>query len=119
MKDFTLYSTTDLQHVYKGYPARIGVLAKLPTNNTWKILENNNSGHWSVHDSDLNAYRVSEKVMQEHGRQGFLLHRLDDNVDSFVNPRLKCNAWYEVRTLHSDNVCNVNCLYGQGLLASI
>ena len=85
-----------MQHIYKGYPARIGVLASLPSNNSWKILENNNSGHWSVHENDLNAYQMSEKVLQSGGKKGFLFYKLDDNIDDFVNPRQTCMHWYEV-----------------------
>ena len=42
--------------------------------------------------------RVSEKVMQRHGRRGVLVYRLDNNDDKYMNARHMCTLFHEVRT---------------------
>ncbi len=54
---------------------------------------------WSHLNDTLksNCYnRVSEKVMQPHGKRGTLVYQLDNNNDSYVNARRKCTTFYQV-----------------------
>ena len=47
-----------------------------------------------------NAYDLSEKILQDHGREGWLVYRLDDNNrTTFTNPRQMCSDWYQVGAL--------------------
>ena len=83
---------------YKGFPARVGY--HLRGENSSSSYEEPSSGHYSTRPDQPNVYRLHERTVQDHGRHGQVLYRLDDNEqnenETYVNSRRICQTWYEV-----------------------
>ena len=50
------FSTSDIQWLFKGYPARIGYAIR-GADGQLHLHDNEHSGHWSIDANKLNAYR--------------------------------------------------------------
>ncbi|XP_035689728.1 fibrillin-2-like [Branchiostoma floridae] len=82
--EMTWVPVYDEEHVqHHRYPARIGYVIRLPLYD----VEDPNSGEWSRHAGEANAYRMERKVSPTTGRLGRVIYQLDDNDNSYVNPR--------------------------------
>ncbi|XP_078573089.1 uncharacterized protein LOC144859950 [Branchiostoma floridae x Branchiostoma japonicum] len=90
--EMTWVPVYDEEHVqHHRYPARIGYVTRLPLYD----VEDPNSGEWSRHAGEANAYRMERKVSPTTGRLGRVIYQLDDNDNNYVNPRRACQDWYE------------------------
>ena len=88
-----VFSASDRQLKYHGYPARIGYVLKGVGYDTL-YEEDLNSGHWSMYLSRPNCYRISDKATQVHGLEGRIAYRL--TRENVTNPRVQCDNWYQV-----------------------
>ncbi|CAH1247820.1 SCUBE3 [Branchiostoma lanceolatum] len=91
MKWTPVFSTNQAQ--FYSFPARIGFVIR--HTNTFGIrtewsVEDPNSGQWSRMTGRPNAFRISDRLPT-----GLLAYRVETNSDTWVNPRLACQSWFE------------------------